>query len=509
VSVTNLLEQVEPALPRVSHAGRTAAGGDVAMPRLSRADRATSRAEFGHRWSKLRAIAPTGRQALAAQGALAVIWHHDQTTAAGFLPMGPGEVAQLLDVDERTWRSLARLLEETGLLLRGPHGYQVPASTVLEGTSDTKGAPGGFLRTWRPAYARHAASVRAAATGQGRRGLYVLAALGAYEVLRVTRANWRTGITRWAGSTAARLVELSRHAWAGYLRLLEAAGLIARTGALVRMLGWHVLSWGPSWRVNTRPRQVSQVHNATTSTPHEVHNSTTLSTAKARTEVTNVPPTPTRPAASEPSGSSATKRGDHPQLNELLKALTGRLPAGREVQWRHRLRQNLSAALTSAGGDVAAVAGELTARELSTARNLPAALAWRAGQAVEKFTQKTASQEARGRANEARAVAEAQDAAKAAQIAAQRVLAEEAASAAPSDYRRLLEIVAQDLGRPSPTSPGFTPGTAAMVEAVARTRVRKYLPPSSDTDTGSMSGHSPESVREAVRSALAQTDRPV
>jgi hypothetical protein len=434
---------------------------------MTRADRATFRPEFAARWTRLLERASSGRQALAAQGALALLWH-EYSTASGFVPLTEREVAGVLDVDLRTWRALARLLVDAGLLETHAHGYAVPDPTALEGTSVAAGTAG-FLRTHRPTYAELVQRAQRAGMLTHRRGTYVLAALGAFELLRVGRANWATGVARWSTAAAGREFGVTAKTWAGYLLLLERALLVERTGTRVRVLGWRALCWGPSWR---RTAGSDMQRNPPDPVDDSEHNSPDLSASKARTEVTNSPQPPAVGPATTVAAPVRLRRGEHELLPELLTALENRVPAAAFARWRRPVRQQLSHALAAARGDVAALAVELTRRDLTTARDVPAALGYRCAGAVEVVRARQTSRAAADRLRAERA-----EQAVAAATAAQTAAAAESQAAhllevAGELWTSVLTRVAADLPwAVVPGAPGESPGRRRMLEAEARTRV--------------------------------------
>jgi hypothetical protein len=212
--------------------------------RMTRDIRATSRTEFAKRSAALQVHATTGSQALAAQGAFAVLWH-GHSTAGGFVQLTGPEVATVLEIDARTWHEYAGLLEAAGLLRQCGAGYEVPWSPALEGTTTARGTSG-FLQTSTAAYGAVLARVRRAAQLDGHGSTYVLAALGALEVLRVTKANWATGRARWTVAAAATECSVRPGTWAGYLTLLGRALVIDRDSTRIRVLGWQRWQVAPS-----------------------------------------------------------------------------------------------------------------------------------------------------------------------------------------------------------------------------------------------------------------------
>ncbi|MFL6094046.1 MAG: hypothetical protein ACJ71Y_01190 [Blastococcus sp.] len=441
---------------------------------MTRADRATFRPEFAARFSRLLEQASTGRQALAAQGALSVLWH-EHSTAAGFVPLTANEVAGVLDVDARTWRDLQALLGSAGLLHQSSHGYQIPDPLQLEGTSHAQGTDG-FLRTHRRSYSEVVERLRRAAALEGHRGAYVLAALGALERVRM-RANWLSGHARWSATAAAHSHQVTPKTWAGYLRLLEHALVLDREGSRIRVLGWDRLSWGPSWRRSDRAAEVSIGQDLPTSVDDGPQDLPDSSTVKARTsEVTNTPQPP-KPASAPRPTTMRLRRGEHDQLPSLFEALEEREPAAAHGRWRRSVRRELSHALAATGGDAGALAVELLRRELTSARDIPATLGYRCAAAVEVIRTRQAAQAATQRLRKARVDQEAQEALSSAQRAAERDFGARLESSQPDIYLHLLTVVANHLGAPPPGSPAFSPGLHRMVEAEARARVRSCAGP--------------------------------
>jgi len=224
---------------------RSAAAVEVSgvQARMTRAIRATSRTEFAARFTALMAHATTGSQALAAQGALAVLWHCF-SSASGFVHLTATQVAAVLGIDVRTWHVLAGLLEAAGLLRPCGAGYQVPWSQALEGTTTACGTSG-FLRTSSVTYAAVLARVRRAARLDGYGGAYALTTMGALEVLRVTRVNWGSGKAIWGAAAAAEACSVQPQTWDGYLTLLAHALVVDRDGARTRVVSWERWQVGP------------------------------------------------------------------------------------------------------------------------------------------------------------------------------------------------------------------------------------------------------------------------
>lgn len=428
---------------------------------MTRADRATLRPEFATRFARLLAAAGSGRQALAAQGALALLWH-GHSTAAGFVPLNERETAGVLDVDVRTWRELAAVLVAAGLLEVHPGGYAVPAARALEGTSDAEGTAG-FLRTHRDTYGATAERVRRAGLLGGRRGAYVLAALGALEVLRVTRANWATGVARWSTTAAGQACAVSPKTWAGYLVLLEHALVLERTGTRVRVLSWRQLCWGPSWR---RGRiGGDQAHNPPAAVDGSEQNTPDLSTTKARAEGTTPPQPPIAGAPPPPAGPARLRRGEHPALPELFTALEARVPGAAFARWRRPVRQELSHALAATGGDVAGLVHELTRRDFTTARDVPATLGYRCAAAVEVVRARSTSLRL---AEQARAARAQQRAAADAAAAQEQAWAHRITHVAGDLWPSVLARAAADLPWVQPGTPSYTSAQRRMLEATAR-----------------------------------------
>jgi hypothetical protein len=431
---------------------------------MTRADRATFRPEFTARFARLAEHTTSGRQALAAQGAVALLWHQ-HSTAAGYVPLSEREAAAALDIDVRTWRELARALEAAGMLQRDPRGYSVPDPLALEGTSSATGTAG-FLRTHRDTFGSYVQRVQRAGALEGRRGAFVLAALGAFEVLRVTRANWGTGVTRWSTAKAGRTCGVGAKTWAGYLLLLEHALVVERTGTRVRVLGWQQLCWGPPWR--RAAAVVSSTHNTPAPLDAYEHNSPGFLGSKARTEVTNSPLPPLLATEPSPVAGPRLRRGEHPELPTLFTALETRVPAAKFAQWRRPVRQQLSHALAATGGDVPGLVAELTRRDFSTARDVPATLGYRCAQAVEVVRARQASYEVVAQARAARTERTEHEAAAA---AADQRQAERVVTAAGTAWPAVLDRVAADLPWVTPNGPAFSPGQRRMLEAAARARV--------------------------------------
>ncbi|OIQ85547.1 hypothetical protein GALL_326060 [mine drainage metagenome] len=431
---------------------------------MTRADRATFRPEFAARFARLREHATSGRQALAAQGALALLWYL-HSTASGFVPLSERETAAALDVDVRTWRELAGVLGSAGLLVRHPHGYAVPDPRALEGTSRATGTTG-FLRTHRDTYGAHVQRVQRAGTIAGRRGGYVLAALGAFEVLRVSRANWGTGITRWSTAKAGREHGVSAKTWAGYLLLLEHALILERTGTRIRVLGWRQLCWGPPWR--HAGAEASSTHNTPDPVDAHAHNLPDSPGVKARAEVTNSPLPPPSPGDPEPVAGLRLRRGEHCELPALFSALEARVPAAKFARWRRSVRQELSHALSATGGDVPGLVAELTRRDFTTANDVPATLGYRCAAAVEVVRARQAS---RAIAVQARSARAEQQAAAGAAAAAEQAWVSRLGALATDTWPAVLARVAGDLPWMAPGTPSYSPGQRRMLEAEARSRV--------------------------------------
>ncbi len=430
---------------------------------MTRADRATSRPEFAARFARLLEKATSGPQALAAQGALALLWH-GHSTASGFVPLSEREAAAALDVDLRTWRDLSGILVAAGLLVAHPHGYAVPDALALEGTGAARGTAG-FLRTHRDTYGATVARVQRAGLLEHHRGAFVLATLGALEVVRVTRANWATGVTRWPAVEAARSCSVSAKTWAGYLRLLEHALVLERTGTRVRVLGWRQLCEGPPWR---RAAEGSTAHNLPSAVDAGAHNLPDPSTPKARAEVTNSPLPPRADTEPAPTGTPRLRRGEHSELPALFVALEARVPGAAFARWRRPVRQELSHALAATGGDVAGLVAELTRRDFTTARDVPGTLGYRCAGAVEVVRARQASRQV---AERARAVRVEQQAAADAAAAEDRSWAQRVTTAAGDLWPEVLARVAVDLPWARPGAPTFTAGHRRMLEAAARARV--------------------------------------
>jgi hypothetical protein len=457
---------------------------------MTREDRATSRPELASRVARLVAIVD-GPRALEALGAYALCWHQ-LSTGAGFVPLTGRELAQALGVDERTWARLCRVLVGAGLLEVAHRGYQLVRPRDLEGTAAARGTAG-YLRTYRPAYAQTVARVRAA--GSGRRGAYVLASLGALELVRVLHVSWRNGTTQLPAAAASRAYGVSEKTWLGYLGLLSRALVLTRDGSRLRMLGWAALCFGPSWR-RTAPAALEAigVHKVPVSVDEIVHNLPDLSAAKARAEGKNSPLPP--PPSTPPDGLSrgAKRRGEHPHLEALLTQLEATVPAAGQARWRRPVRAELSHALAAAAGDVGALVTALTQRTFDGAKDVPRVLVYRCGAAVEIVRARQAAQAAAGaaadvRAEHARAAADA-----AGQQRQEAAFGDRLASAAGERYLELLDLVAVDLGQPRPGSPTFRGGVQRVVEAAARVRVRAV---------SGISAADADIAREDLRAAVA------
>lgn len=448
---------------------------------MTRADRATFRPEFAARFARLLAVAG-GRRALEAQGALALLWHA-HATASGFIPLSGDEAADVLGVDPRTWRALARALAEAGLLEVHTHGYAVPDAGALEGTKVARGTAG-YLRTHRPTYGGLIERVQRVGVLEHRRGAYTLAALGLLEVLRTSHANWSTGVARWSTAAAGRELTLGARTIAGYLLLLEHALVLERTGTRVRVLGWRTLTFGPPWR---RPAEVVEQHNTHGSVDGQAHNSTDSSVPKSRTEVTNLPlpPTSTTPALREVHA----RRGEHEHLPQLLQALSERLPAAGFAAWRRPVRAQLSHALAATRGDVPGLADELLRRPFTNANHVPSVLAYRCAGAVEVVRSRQASHAAAERLRAARAEQRAVDHAADAALRDEQARGQHIVDVASDLWPAVLEHVAVGLPWATrPGTPGHTAGRQRMLEATARTRVLERAAELSHADCG-MTGH--------------------
>lgn len=480
---------------RVAPAG---ARGELTPPRMTRDDRATSRAELRARVERLLAATP-GPRALEALGAHAICWQM-LSTGAGFVPLTGAELAQALGVDERTWAGLARLLIDAGLLAPMPRGYQVVGARELEGTAGARGTTG-FLRTYRPAYAEAVARVRTAAAG--RRGAYVLAALGAFELVRVLHASWRTGKAVLPAAAAARAYGVSEKTWLGYVGLLGRALLLDRVGSRIRVLGWARLCLGPAWR-RTVPAMLAAAaaaHNLPVPVDEQTQKLPDLSAAKARAEGKNFPLPPRPGPAARSPGGPRPRRGDHPNLDTLLGQLEARVPAAGQARWRRPVRAQLSHALAAAGGDVAGLAAALLRRDLAAVRDVPSVLAYRCAGAVEIVRARQAAQAAAAAAAEARTRQKEAAADAAAQRQDEVGFGTRVAAAAGGRYLELLDRVAVELGQPRPGAPTFRGGVRRAVEALAHTRVREAA------ETADLATHG-DHGRVSERSASSTSQEP-
>lgn len=442
---------------------------------MTRADRATFRPEFAARFARLLELAG-GRRALEAQGALALLWHA-HSTAAGYVPLNAAKVAAVLDVDARTWRTLSRLLVAAGLLEVTDHGYLVPDARALEGTSAAAGTAG-YLRTHRPTYSGVVTRVQRAGALAHHRGAYTLAALGLLEVLRVSHANWATGVARLSTAAAGRELALSARTIAGYALLLEHALVLERTGTRLHVLGWRTLTYGPAWR---RPAEALEQHNTHRPVDAQAHNLTDSSVPKARTEGTTSPQTPAAPPALE----VRLRRGEHERLPDLLAALAARTPAASFAAWRRPVRAQLSQALAATRGDVAGLADELLRRSLAGARDVPSTLAYRCAGAVEVVRARQASRAAADHVRATHLEQRAADAAAAEARNAEQDRAQHVVDVAGELWPAVLDNVAAGLPWATrPGTPGHSVGRQRMLEATARRRVLEHAAELARADCG-------------------------